>query len=197
MSSQGEWEAARGQLYRGFWMMLGYRPVPLQGSSYWRFDSTSSNLNVCSNFPGFLVEKWTFSSTSPWLGTIHRYRFSLAIKKEASDIAKEQMKQGGCTGHPMEALAQGCCGAGDDALCLARGPRSRCIISSRVAHPRNSVGIEALFSALLDLVAQESWGLSVLCVEICFSFGELSPLAALPVFGRPSAEPPFASGALA
>lgn len=57
------WEAARGQPYRGFWQMLGYRPVPLQGSSYWRLVCTSSNLSVCTNFPGFLVEKCTFSST--------------------------------------------------------------------------------------------------------------------------------------
>ena len=59
------------------------------------------------------------------------------------------------------------------------------------------MGIEALFSALLHLVAEAFRALSVLCVEICFSFGELSLLAALPVFGRPSAEPPFTSGALA
>lgn len=165
--------------------MLGYRPVPLQGSSYRRFESTSSNLSVCSNFPGFLVEKWTFSFTSPWAGTTHRYRFSLAIKEEASDTAKEQMKQGGCTRHPVEALAQGRCGAGDDGPCLARGPGSRGITSSRAAHLWNSAGIEALFGVLLDLVVEESRGLFVPCVEMCSSFGDLAPLAALPVFGWP------------
>lgn len=190
-------EAARGQPYRGSWLMLGYRPVPRQSSSYWRFVSTSSNLSVCSNSPGFWVEKWTFSSTSPWAGTIHRYRFSLAIKEEASAIAKEQMKQGGCTHHPREALAQGRCGAGDNAPCLPRGPRSRDITSSRAAHLRNSLEVEALFSVLLDLVVEESRALSVLLVEIWFSFGELSLRATLPIFDWPSAELPFPSGALA
>lgn len=71
--------------------------------------------------------------------------------------------------------------------------RSRGITSSCVAHLRNSVGFEALSSILLDLVAEESWGLSVLC----FSFRELSLPAALPVFGWPSAELPFTFGALA
>lgn len=190
-------EAARGQPYRGSWQMLGYRPMALQGSSYWHFVPTTSNLSVCSNFPGFSVKKWTFSSTSPWAGTIHRYRFSLAIKEEPSDTAKEQMEQGGCTHHPMEALAQGHCGAGGDGPCLATGPRSRGIPSSCAAHLRNSVGIEALFSVLLGLVVEESWERSVLCVEIRFSFGELSLLTASPVFGWPSAELPFTSWAFA
>lgn len=150
---------------------------------------------VCSNLPGFLVEKWTFSSTSSWAGTIHRCCFSLAGKEEASD--KGQMKQGGCTRHPMEALARGHCGAGDDGPCLARGARSRGITSSRAAHLRNSLGTEALFSILLGLVAKESWGFSVLCVEIWLSFEELSLLAASPIFGWPLAELPFTSGALA
>lgn len=197
------WEAARGQPYRGSWLMLGYRPVPLQGSLYRCFIPTSSNLSICRNLPDFVGQKWTFSSTSPWAGTIHRYRFSLAIKEEASDIAKEQMKQGGCARHPMEALAQVRCRAGDDGPCLARGPRSRSITSSRAAHLRNSVGSEALCSVLffasdelLGLV-EGSWGLFVLCVEIWFSFGDMSLLATLSVFGWPLAELPFASGVLA
>lgn len=107
------------------------------------------------------------------------------------------MKQGGCARHPTEALAQGRCAAGGDGPCLARGPRSRGITSSCTAHLRNSVETEALSSRVLDLVVEESWGLSVLCVEIRFSFVELSLLVALPVFGWPLAELPFTSGPLA
>lgn len=112
-------------------------------------------------------------------------------------MAEEQMKQGGCTGHPMEALAQGPCAAGDDGPCLARGPRSRGITSSCAAHLRNSVGTEALSSVHLDLVLEDSQGLSVLCVDIWLPFGNLSLLAALPFFGWPSAELPISSGVLA
>lgn len=62
------------------------------------------------------------------------------------------------------------------------------------------MGSEALGSMLffasdeLSGLVEGSWGLFVLCVEIWFSFGDLSLLATLSVFGWPLAELPFAPG---
>lgn len=81
---QAEQEVCTEQPYRGSWLMVGYRQVPLQCSWCSRFVPRISKFSVWSNWPSTVELKCTFSSAWPRAGTIHRKLFSLVVKKDAS-----------------------------------------------------------------------------------------------------------------